>query len=134
VKLVQAWHSSSTPDGVYTGNPCGFVINFGDLTFYHPGDTCLFGDMKLIAEMTPIDVFFCPIGDHFTMGVADGVKAVELVNPGLVIPMHYNTFDPIKQDPENFKGLVEKKFTGIKVVVMAPGATHEVPSKAAVGG
>lgn len=133
-KLVPAWHSSSAPDGTYTGNPCGFVVHIGDINVYHPGDTCLFGDMKLIAEMTPIDVFLCPIGDHYTMGVTDAVKAVELVNPKWVIPMHYNTFDVIRQDPHGFRDLVEKKLPKVKVIVLEPGHAYEAPERAGVGG
>jgi L-ascorbate metabolism protein UlaG (beta-lactamase superfamily) len=132
VKLVPAWHSSSAPDGTYLGAPCGFVVHCDDLTFYHTGDTCLFGDMKLIAEMTPIDVFLCPIGDHYTMGIHDAVKAVELVSPHWVIPMHYNTFEPIRQDPKGFKDLVEKKVPSVHVMIMEPGAVQEMHSKAGV--
>jgi L-ascorbate metabolism protein UlaG (beta-lactamase superfamily) len=132
VKLVQAWHSSSAPDGTYLGNPCGFVVHIDDVTFYHPGDTCLFGDMALIAEMTPIDVFLCPIGDHYTMGLKDAVKAVELVNPHHVIPMHYNTFDPIRQDPKTFREMVEKKVPSVHVIIMEPGAIKEIQAKAGV--
>lgn len=131
VKLVQAWHSSTASDGTYTGNPCGFVVNFHGINIYHPGDTCLFGDMKLIAEMTPVEVFLCPIGDHYTMGIHDAVKAVELVNPRWVIPMHYNTFDVIKQNPETFRDMVEKRFSA-KVMILNPGSFHEFSSKASV--
>jgi len=127
VKLVPAWHSSSSPDGKYLGNPCGFVIHMEDCTIYHPGDTALFGDMKLIAELTPINVFLCPIGDHFTMGLKEAVKAVELISPQWVIPMHYNTFDVIKQNPVVFKDMVEKEGKA-KVPILAPGETFELPA------
>jgi len=129
VKLVPAWHSSSSPDGEYLGNPCGFVLHIDGVTFYHTGDTAVFGDMKLIAELTPIDVFLCPIGDHYTMGPAEALKAVELVNPRMVIPMHFNTFPPISQDPRQFKNEVEKKLSGIRVTVLAPGASADVEAK-----
>jgi L-ascorbate metabolism protein UlaG (beta-lactamase superfamily) len=132
VKLVPAWHSSSDPQGNYLGAPCGFVIHLDGVTFYHTGDTCLFSDMKLIAEMTPIDVFFCPIGDHYTMGPAEALKAVEFVHPRLVIPMHYNTFPPITQDPALFREAVEKKMSDVKVKVLAPGATTEIEANGAV--
>ena len=130
VKLVPAWHSSSSPEGNYLGNPCGFIIHIGGVTFYHAGDTCLFGDMKLIAEMTPVDVFLCPIGDHYTMGPTDALKAVEFVHPRIVIPMHYNTFPPIKQDPALFKEKVETRFSDITVRVLAPGESSDIEAKA----
>ncbi len=105
VKLTIAHHGSAVIDNnsiIYTGNPAGVLLTLGGKTLYHPGDTGLFYDMKLIGEMTPIDVAVLPIGDNFTMGIADAVKAVELLQPGLAIPMHYNTFDVIKADPQEF--------------------------------
>ncbi|MDQ7824055.1 MAG: metal-dependent hydrolase [Candidatus Eremiobacteraeota bacterium] len=132
VKLVPAWHSSSSPEGNYLGNPCGFVVHMGDTTVYHTGDTCLFGDMALIAEMTPIDVLLCPIGDHFTMGIRDAAKAVELVKPSLVIPMHYNTFEPIRQDPKVFRETVGKRHPAAQVLILEPGAVHEMVQVAKV--
>lgn len=126
VKLVPAWHSSSVGDEfLYAGNPCGFVVQFPDKTIYHAGDTTVFGDMKLIAEMTPIDVALLPIGGHFTMGIDDAVKAVELISPAVVIPMHYNTMPEIEQDPLEFKARVESSLK-TRVVVLKPGEQHSV--------
>ena len=110
VKFTQAFHSSSytTEDGqsIYTGMPAGILFTAEGKTIYHAGDTALFGDMKLIGERNNIDVAFLPIGDNFTMGPEDAAYATELINPKIVVPIHYNTFPPIKQDPNNFKELV----------------------------
>ncbi len=105
VKLTQALHGSAVFDGdkiIYTGNPCGFLLMINGRTLYHSGDTGLFSDMKLIGELNKIDIAMLPIGDNFTMGVDDAVYAVDLIKPELAIPMHYNTFGYIMQDPEEF--------------------------------
>ncbi len=107
LKFTIAHHGSSTPDGLYMGEPAGVVITMGGKTVYHAGDTGIFLDMKLIGELNPIDVYMAPIGDNFTMGVDDAVKSVEFVNPKLAIPMHYNTFPIIEADPNVFKSKVE---------------------------
>ena len=88
------------------------------------GDTGLFYDMKLIGEMNPIDFMLLPIGDNFTMGITDAVKAVELVNPKTAIPIHYNTFPVINSDPNDFKKLVEAK--GVKCRVLGFGEEIEI--------
>ena len=103
VKLVQAWHTSSTPDGKASHVPAGLVINIGGTTVYHLGDTGVFGDLKLIAELTPVDVALVPIGGHYTMDRHDAVVAAKLIGAGTVIPCHYNTFPPIEADAEAFK-------------------------------
>src|SRR5438105_977328 len=90
VKYTIAHHSSSY-DGQYMGEPAGVIINTDGKNIYHAGDTSLFLDMKLIGEMQSIDAAILPIGDNFTMGIDDAVKAAEFLNPRLVIPMHYNT-------------------------------------------
>ncbi len=133
VKLVQAFHTSTIPGsadapfsaehGVSIGQAAGAVINVGGTTVYHLGDTCLFGDLRLIAERTPVDVALIPIGGHYTMDRHDAVVAAEMIGAGTVIPMHYNTFPPIETDPEAFKSDVESR-TSSKVVVLAPGETH----------
>lgn len=109
VKFTQAFHSSSFTDEEgtvhYTGMPAGVVLTIEDTTIYHAGDTGLFSDMKLIGEQG-IDIAFLPIGDNFTMGPRDAARAVEFIEPRIVVPMHYNTFPPIEQDPEHFKSLV----------------------------
>ena len=109
VKFVHAFHTSSYTDNDsvthYTGEPMGLILTIGEKKVYVTGDTGLFGDMELIAKRNgPIDVCFIPIGDHFTMGIDDAVYAVnELIKPTVVVPVHYDTFPPIKQDPEEFK-------------------------------
>jgi L-ascorbate metabolism protein UlaG (beta-lactamase superfamily) len=124
VKFTIAHHGSKTPSGEYAGEPAGIIITINNKSIYHTGDTALFYDMKLIGEMTKIDYMLLPIGDNYTMGIEDAVKAVELVNPGLAIPMHYNTFPVIQSDPELFKRKVEEK--GYKCRVMQYGEEIEL--------
>ena len=123
VKLTIAHHGSAAPDGTYTGNPCGFLIEMDGKMFYHPGDTGLFYDMKLIGEMNPIDVTVLPIGDNFTMGIDDAVKAAEFLKPKMAIPMHYKTFDVIDVDPQVFVDKVKK--LGIDSQILPIGKTFE---------
>ncbi len=127
VKLTAAMHGSVYSLGdtlVSGGNPCGFLVTLGEITVYHAGDTGLFGDMRLIGEMNRIDLALLPIGDNFTMGIDDAVKAVEFLNAGLAVPMHYNTFPLIQADPHEFVRKVES--IGKKALVMAPGETLEL--------
>jgi L-ascorbate metabolism protein UlaG (beta-lactamase superfamily) len=107
VKFTIAHHGSMTPDNTYGGEPAGVLITINDKIIYHTGDTGLFYDMKLIGEMNKIDYMLLPIGDNFTMGIDDAVKAVELANPTVAVPMHYNTFPVIAADPQIFKSKVE---------------------------
>ena len=110
LKFTIAHHGSMTPDNTYGGEPAGVILTIDGVILYHTGDTGLFYDMKLIGEMNNIDCMMLPIGDNFTMGIDDAVKAVELTNPGLAIPMHYNTFPVIEADPQEpleFKKKVE---------------------------
>jgi L-ascorbate metabolism protein UlaG (beta-lactamase superfamily) len=130
VKLVQAFHTSTTPDGKAKHSPAGLVINVGGTTVYHLGDTGLFGDLKLIAERTPVDVAIIPIGGHYTMDRHDAVVAAKLIGAGTVIPCHYNTFPPIETDAGAFKSDVESE-TSSKVVVLEPDQTHTVGAGAA---
>ncbi len=123
LKFTIAHHGSSSPDGRYMGEPAGVVINMGGKTVYHTGDTGLFLDMKLIGELNKIDIMLAPIGDNFTMGIDDAVKAVEFVDPKLTIPMHYNTFGVIQADPEEFKRKVQS--IGKNCRVMQFGETIE---------
>ncbi len=117
VKLTTAHHSSSTEVGA-AGNPCGFILTMDDKVIYHAGDTGLFSDMKLIGELHSIDVALVPIGDNYTMGINDALKAVELLKPRIAIPMHYDTFDAIKQDPEQFaKGLHSSSTKGAVLLI-----------------
>ena len=78
-------------------------------TIYHAGDTGLFSDMKLIGERHPIDLAFLPIGDNFTMGPEDAAYAAKLLGAKTIVPIHYNTFPPIKQDPNQFIEMLENK-------------------------
>ena len=116
LKFTIAHHGSMTPDGTYGGEPAGVILTIDGKILYHTGDTGLFYDMKLIGETNKIDYMLLPIGDNFTMGIDDAVKAVEFVSPGTAIPMHYNTFPVIKADPEDFRKKAEAK--GFKVKVM----------------
>lgn len=123
VKLTPAWHGSTLIDaaGFHTlGNPAGLLIRLGERTIYHAGDTALFGDMALIGRRHPIDLALLPIGDNFTMGPDDALEAVRLLQPRRVVPMHYNTFDLIAQDPNAFARRVAAE-TGAECVVLAPG-------------
>ncbi len=124
VKLTQALHGSALPDGSYGGNPCGFLLTVGGKKVYHACDTGLFGDMKLIGE-EGIDLAILPIGDNFTMGPDDALRAVTLLEPTLVLPIHYNTFDIINQDPEAWRQRVESK-TAARVMVLEPGASIDL--------
>jgi len=119
VKLTYAMHGSayvSENSAEYTGNPCGFVVEMGGKTFYHAGDTGLFSDMKLIGELNPLDAALLPIGDNFTMGPSDAAIAVEMLKPKLAIPMHFNTWDIIAQNPDEFTRLVEAKGFNCRVL------------------
>ena len=123
VKLVPAWHTSTTPKGT-VNTPAGLLIKFGDTVVYHLGDTCLFSDLKLVGQRGDrIDIALVPIGGHYTMDRIDAVTAVEFVDPRLVIPVHYDTFPPIETDAQHFKADVEAN-TGASCVVLAPGETH----------
>ena len=106
VRLTPAWHSSSFPDGTYGGMPTGMVLEVGGLRLYHAGDTGLFSDMRLIGRLG-LDVALLPIGDNYTMGPDDALEAVELLEPRLVVPIHYDTFPLLKQDAAAFARRVE---------------------------
>jgi L-ascorbate metabolism protein UlaG (beta-lactamase superfamily) len=133
VKLVPAWHTNTIPGskeapfsakhGISIGTATGLLINLDGKTVYHAGDTCLFGDMKLIAERNPVDVALLPIGGHYTMDRHDAVLAADFVGAGTVIPMHYDTFPPIETDAGAFKSEVESK-TSSRVVLLKPGEAH----------
>jgi L-ascorbate metabolism protein UlaG (beta-lactamase superfamily) len=123
VKLVQAWHTSTTPNGT-VNTPAGLVIHLGGKTIYHVGDTALFSDLQLIGHRAgPIDVAFVPIGGHYTMDRHDAVVAADLISAKQVIPCHYDTFPPIETDAQAFKADVERA-TSSQVVVLAPGDSH----------
>jgi L-ascorbate metabolism protein UlaG (beta-lactamase superfamily) len=135
IKFVPAWHTNTIPGseeapfsaehGISIGVPAGLLINLGGETIYHTGDTCLFGDMKLIAERNPVDIALLPIGGHYTMDRHDAVVAVELIGASTVIPMHYDTFPAIETDSGAFKSEVESK-TSAQVVLLKPGEAHTI--------
>ena len=125
VKFTIAHHGSTGPEGEPLGNPMGVVMTMGGKKIYHAGDTGLFLDMQLIGEMNgPLDVALLPIGDNFTMGIDDAVKAVDLLRAKVNIPMHYNTFELIKASPKEFASKVEQR--GGRVQIVNPGQIFEL--------
>src|SRR5690625_4866043 len=126
VKFTQAFHGSSyeEEDGtfIYTGMPGGILLTIDEQTIYHVGDTGLFSDLKMIGEMNDIDLAFIPIGDNFTMGPEDALIAADWIGAERVVPVHYNTFPVIEQDPDAF---AEKVRTG-KGIAMKVGQTIEL--------
>jgi L-ascorbate metabolism protein UlaG (beta-lactamase superfamily) len=122
VRLVPAWHTSTTPKGT-VNTPAGLVIGIGDKVVYHLGDTALFSDLQLVSRRDSVDVALMCIGGHYTMDRHDAVHAAELVGAREVIPCHYDTFPPIQTDAGAFKGDVEQ-VTSSSVVVLQPGETH----------
>lgn len=127
VKFVPAWHTSAYTDGdnlVAPGVPAGLIVRFGGKTIYFAGDTCLFSDMKLIGE-EGLDLAVVPIGDHFTMGPGDAVRAITFLEPELVIPCHFNTFPPIRQDALAFKEQVESR-TNARCHPLKPGESLDL--------
>ena len=128
VKWTIAHHGSAaeTESGfLYLGNPMGVLITAEGKTVYHAGDTGLFLDMQLIGELDSIDVALLPIGDNFTMGIDDAVKAAELLKAKTAIPMHYKTFEVIEADPQEFARKASAK--GITSHVLDFGASFDVP-------
>ena len=125
ITMVPACHSSSiVEDGriVYLGEPCGYVIRFEDgLTIYFAGDTSIFGDMRLIAELYHPRIAFLPIGDTYTMGPQQAAKACELLGVTQVVPMHYGTFPSLTGTPGRLRELVEPR--GVQVIELKPGET-----------
>jgi L-ascorbate metabolism protein UlaG (beta-lactamase superfamily) len=128
VKLTLAFHGSVLPDGSNGGNPCGFIVTFSDGTkIYDAADTALFGDMALIGE-EGLDLAILPIGDYYTMGPDDAVRAVRLLHPRYVLPIHYGTFPRIEQDALAWAARVKNE-TPAQPVVLQPGDWFEVPRK-----
>ena len=114
VKLFPAIHGS----GVAGGLACGFILEMGGMKIYHAGDTALMADMALLEEEN-IDIALLPIGDFYTMGPKDALRAVRMIRPRLTIPMHYNTFPAICQNPHAFAATVEE--AGFAAKVLNPG-------------
>jgi L-ascorbate metabolism protein UlaG (beta-lactamase superfamily) len=120
VKAVPAIHTNSAPDGTVISEAAGLIVRIGGATIHHLGDTCLFGDLRLIGERDRADVALVPIGGHYTMDRHDAVAACELLGAATVIPCHYNTFPRIETDPQAFAAEVERTCDS-KVVVLEPG-------------
>jgi len=123
VKYVNAIHSSSLPDGAYGGNPGGFVVESAEGNFYYSGDTALTMDMKFIGESTRLLFAALCIGDNFTMGIDDAIKAAEFVRCKEVLGLHYNTFPPIKIDTST--AIDRFKAAGLRLQLLALGESHD---------
>ncbi|HSF81240.1 MAG TPA: metal-dependent hydrolase [Anaerolineales bacterium] len=125
LKLTLAIHGSGLPDGSYGGNPAGFLLTTKDgQKIYMACDTGLFGDMRLIGE-EGIDLAVLPIGDNYTMGPDDALRAVKMLQPKHVIPIHYSTFDLIAQDPDAWAARVSAE-TGAQPHVLKPGESFNL--------
>lgn len=127
VKMTQAIHSSQLPDGSYGGVAAGFLLKIADRKIYFACDTALFSDMKAIGS-EGIDLAVLPIGDLFTMGPLDSVRATNLIDPKEVLPSHYNTWPPIEQDAEAWAGKVKAGSTATPIVLQ-PGESHALGEK-----
>ncbi len=124
VKLMAAIHSSSMPDGSCGGNPCGFVVESTDGNFYYAGDTALTMDMKFIGEQTKLRFAVLPIGDFFTMGIGDALRAATLVGVTKVVGVHYDTFPPIQLD--HAAAMSAARAADIELLLPEIGATIDV--------
>jgi L-ascorbate metabolism protein UlaG (beta-lactamase superfamily) len=121
--LTNAFHSSSTPDGTYTGEPAGYVIELENGTkLYFAGDTCVFGDMALIARIYSPDVAIIPIGDHYTMGPREAAVALELLGVKRCVPCHYGTFPLLHGTPAELRKLAP----GVEIAEIEPGGSVEL--------
>lgn len=121
VRVTLAFHGSGVPGG----HACGFIVDFYGPRLYFAGDTALFGDMQLLQRLDSFDYAVLPIGDNFTMGPKDAAIAAEFLKAKYVIPIHYNTWPLIAQDPVQFKADVEAH-TASKVLIVEPGASIEL--------
>jgi L-ascorbate metabolism protein UlaG (beta-lactamase superfamily) len=124
VKCVQAIHSSSLPDGMYGGNPLGFLLETSEGNFYYAGDTALHYDMKLIGDFKKMNFAFLPIGNNFTMGIDNAVIASDFIRCDRIIGMHYDTFDVILIDHKEAKNKFE--ISGKELLLMKIGETREI--------
>ena len=118
LKFVQAIHTSSFPDGTYGGVAMGVILEIEGKRIYHAGDTAYFSDMEYFGRQG-LDLALLPIGDNFTMGIDDAVEAAALLKATSVVPIHYNTFGYIEQDPQLFKAAIEKQ-TESHCVILEP--------------
>ena len=127
VKMTSASHGSAVYEGEQifgTGSPAGFLLEIDGFTLYHAGDTGLIMDMELLGRYYNIDLALLPIGGNFTMDPADALHAIDLIKPKAVIPMHYDTFPLIKQEPAFFAAECAKK--GIACHVLRSGDALEI--------
>jgi L-ascorbate metabolism protein UlaG (beta-lactamase superfamily) len=122
VKLVPAFHTSTTPKGTVSP-PAGLLISFGGKIVYHLGDTCVFSDLQLVGRHHQIDVALVPIGGHYTMDRHDAVDAADFVGAKTIIPCHYNTFPAIETDAGAFQSDIERALDAT-AVVLEPGQAH----------
>lgn len=125
IRMLNALHSSSfdfDENLPYGGNPGSFLIDYkDDAKIFHAGDTGLFSDMRfVVGDIYKPDIALLPIGDIFTMGIDEAAIAAKWINPKIVVPMHYNSFPAIKQNPEEFRMLVEKESANLKVEILKP--------------
>ena len=124
VTQTYARHSSSFPDGTYGGNPNGYILHLEDRCIYNTGDTCPFAEMAWTGEEHDVDVALMPVGDCFTMGPKGAMRAAQMLKPGLIIPLHYNTFPFVEIDLDHYKKLVQEH--GFNTRVLDPGETIEL--------
>ncbi len=127
-KMVIAHHGSGFSGGggplLYMGNPAGFVLTLGGVNIYHAGDTCVFLDMELIGRMHPLELALLPIGDNYTMGLEEAAEALKLLRPRRVVPIHYDTWEPIRADTAAFA--TAARAAGVQPHVLAVGETLEL--------
>ena len=123
-KFLPAFHSSSTPEGIYAGMPASILFDIGGIKVYHAGDTCLHQEMKVLSEIYKPDIALLPVGSHFTMDIDDAVVAAKWIGAKKVVPMHYNTFDAIAVDINDFKQKLQKE--NIEAVVLNPSESIEL--------
>lgn len=131
IKLVQAWHTNTTPGsaerpfsasaGTAMGSAAGLIIKMGGLTIYDAGDTCLFSDMELIGKRHEVDLALLPIGGHYTMDREDAAYAAGIIGASRVMPIHYGTFPAIETDVEAFRSDLSAK--GVEGLILEPGET-----------
>jgi L-ascorbate metabolism protein UlaG (beta-lactamase superfamily) len=120
VTMTDARHSSSLPDGTYGGEPAGVVVDLDGTRIYHAGDTCVFGDMQLIARLYEPDVAILPIGGYFTMDPREAAVALELLGTTRCVPCHYGTFPALSGTPDELRKLAP---SGVEIISPEPGET-----------
>lgn len=125
VIAVPAFHSSSTPEGIYAGCPCGFIFEIDSKRIYHAGDTSITSEMELIGKLYNPQISMLPIGGVYTMDIEHATVAFEMLKSNIVIPMHYNTFDAIKVNIVDFENKIKEK--GGKPIILNIGQSHEYP-------